>query len=172
MDHTQIDLPGYVVFEDRIQIDKKVKAIKEWPNSQNIHDVQSLHDLASFYLCFIKNFFITAPITGCIKQKFIQMPSDEKSWHKFELKMQAAILALPDFDSVWGGVWWYNIGISIALSQEGRPVAYFSELNGCHHSSLPISRVLCYCTGHAILVSRTSTNITSCFFLNNNHHLI
>jgi len=46
----------------------KVEVIRDWPITNNIHDVRSVHELASFYRRFIKNFStIMALMTELIK---------------------------------------------------------------------------------------------------------
>nr|XP_012466476.1 unnamed protein product [Gossypium raimondii] len=105
---------GFVVSTNGLEVDQeKIKAIQEWPRPNNISQVRSFHGLASFYRRFVPNFSTLAtPLTDCLTN--------------------APLLCLPDFNKIFevecdaSG-----IGIGAVLTQDGRPVAYFSEkLNG------------------------------------------
>jgi len=53
----QVTFLGYVISAQGIHIDEdKVKAIREWPTSTSLHQVLSVHGLASFYRTFVKDF--------------------------------------------------------------------------------------------------------------------
>ncbi|RVW74853.1 Transposon Ty3-G Gag-Pol polyprotein [Vitis vinifera] len=98
---------GFVVSSKGVETDpEKIKAIVDWPVPTNIHEVRSFHGMATFYRRFIRNFSsIMAPITECMKPDFEKV---------FEVACDAS-----------------HVGIGAVLSQEGHPVAFFSEkLNG------------------------------------------
>ena len=89
---------GFVVYSGGVSADpQKIKAIMDWPEPKNIHEVQSFHGLATFYRRFIHRFnIIMAPTSDCMKQgKF--------KWSKA------------------------GLGIGAELNQERHPIAYFSE---------------------------------------------
>ena len=135
---------GFVVTPDGVSADpKKIKAIVEWSISKSVHDVRSFYGLATFYHRFIKELStIVAPITDCIrKENFKWTRAANRAFLDIKDKMtHAPVLRPPDFFKIFEVACdTSGVGIGGVLSQEGHPVAYFSEkLNDSKLKYLPM----------------------------------
>jgi hypothetical protein len=125
---------GVFISADKLRMDPdKVEVIKNWPSLKNIFEVRSFHGLASFYWKFNKNFSgISAPMMDTVKKRhkyFHWIEEAEKFFNLLKRKItDQPILVLPDFKKTFkvkcdaSG-----FAIGVVLSQEDRPIAYFTE---------------------------------------------
>ena len=111
---------------------KGVHVDKEKPTHTNVSEVQSFHELASFYRRFVKDFSTyDAPLNVVVKKDVVfkwgqnQIGAFESVKEKLT---KAPILALPNFAKTFEiECDASNIGIGAVLLQEDHPITYFSE---------------------------------------------
>jgi hypothetical protein len=125
---------GFVISKEGLKMDQeKVKEIVEWPSPKNFFEVRSFQGLASFYRKFIRNFsYINAPVLETIRknnQPLVQTKEAERSFKTLKRQVsEQLVLVLLDFRKPFqvrcdaSGK-----AIGAVLSQDDRPIAYFSE---------------------------------------------
>jgi hypothetical protein len=125
---------GYVVTPQGIEVDEaKIEAIKSWPIPATLTQLQSFLSLAGFYRCFMRDFStIAAPLNDLMKKgvPFYWGVVQEHSFNTLIDKLtHAPLLQLSDFGKTFELECDANgIGIGGVLLQEGKPIAYFSEI--------------------------------------------
>ena len=111
--------------------ESKVEAIRSWPMPKSTHDVRNFHKLTSFYQCFIQNFStITAPMTKVLNGTSFRWTREaQTAFEEVEHKLtQAPVLALPCFEKPFEVEYDpSDVGIGGVLTQEGKPLSFFSE---------------------------------------------
>jgi hypothetical protein len=125
---------GFVISSNELKMDnKKVKSIREWPSSRNIFEVRSFHGLASFYRKFIRNFSgIFAPMMDTVKKRHKTFHWTEEEERSFKLLKEKIIgqtvLVFPYFSKTFQvRCDTSEFVVGAVLSQDNRPIAYFSE---------------------------------------------
>lgn len=123
---------GYEVSSEELKpILTKIAAIRDWPPQSSLFQVQSIHGLASFHQLFIKNFSsIMSLITDLMKRDDFQGTDEanEAFIHAKQLLIEARCLALLDFNKLFEvDCDASKTGIGSVLSQEKRPIAFYSE---------------------------------------------
>jgi hypothetical protein len=132
-----VEFLGHVVSADGVQVmQKKIKAIIEWPELTNRKEVKSFLGLAGYYRRFVKDFSsITAPLTELTKEKTPWRWGKEEREAFVTLKQvmsQTPLLIHPDLDlpfTVTTDASGYAVGavLSQDVGHGQQPVAYFSH---------------------------------------------
>ena len=110
---------------------EKVRAILEWTSPKRITKVRHFHGISTFYRKFIWNFSsIVALIIDCTIGTTVKWTNEAEESFKFLKKKvtEAPTLALPYFDKFFEvDCDASHVGIGVVLSQEGKPIAFFSK---------------------------------------------
>ncbi|KAL4355503.1 hypothetical protein GQ457_06G006870 [Hibiscus cannabinus] len=129
----KVEYLGYIVSREGLAVDSsKVDAIRNWLVPTTIKEVWSFLAITGYYRRFIKGFaIIAAPLTDLLRKEE-NFEWNERAQDAFEhLKTclcSTPILGLPNFEKEFvvetnaSGV-----GIGAVLTQENRPLAYYSK---------------------------------------------
>lgn len=129
---SQVDYLGHIISEHGVVVDPtKIQVVLEWPTPSTTKGVHGFLGLAGYYLKFIRHFEgIAAPLTQLLsKEGFKWNDATELAFRRLKKTLTSPpVLGLLDFSQIFviecdaSG-----IGIGAVLSQNNRPIAYFSE---------------------------------------------
>ncbi|KAL4303471.1 hypothetical protein GQ457_10G029000 [Hibiscus cannabinus] len=130
---TTVEYLGHIVSQKGLAVDSaKVEAIRAWPIPTTLKEVRGFLGIASYYRKFIKGFAtIAAPISDLLRKghSFEWTEAAQSAMNRLKTCLcSAPVLGLPNFDKDFqietdaSGT-----GIGAVLTQEGKPLAYFSQ---------------------------------------------
>lgn len=127
-----IEYLGHFISATEIQVDNsKIQAMTEWPVPQTLKSLRGFLGLTWFYRRFIKGYAsITGPLTDLLKRDaFVWNPEAEAAFTQLKHTVSSApVLSLPDFTlpfSIEADA--SGVGIGAVLSQQGHPIAFYSQ---------------------------------------------
>jgi len=99
----KISFLGHVVSKDGVETDpEKIKAMAEWPQPENVKQMQSFLDFCNYYRIFIRNFSEIAKTLFKMTSKKEKFEWNEKglsTFHKLkEMLTSPPVLAYPDHE--------------------------------------------------------------------------
>ncbi|GJY42113.1 transposon ty3-G gag-pol polyprotein [Tanacetum coccineum] len=128
---SKVNYLGHVISSSGVAVDQsKVQAVLDWPTPKNAKGVRGFLGLAGYYRKFIKHFgTMAAPLHKLVgKTPFIWDSVTEKAFLQLKQSLTTTpTLGLPDWTKSFtvecdaSGV-----GIGAILTQQGRPIAYYS----------------------------------------------
>ena len=132
---SQVAYLGHVITREGVAVDKnKIRDMMAWPVPKSVKALRGFLGLSGYYKKFVKNYgLIAKPLTSLLqKDNFFWNEEAEKAFQELKQALvQTPVLKLPDYTKVFTVESdASNTGIGAVLTQEGRPLAYFSKALG------------------------------------------
>ncbi|KAD3067067.1 hypothetical protein E3N88_34947 [Mikania micrantha] len=131
----KVSYRGHLISAHGLEVDpSKIACIQQWPVPSSVKDVRSFLGLAGYYRRSIKNFAsIAGPLTDLLKCDAFKWTSQTATAFQNlqHLLSSTPVLHFPDFSKSFTiETDASDTGIGAVLSQDGHPVAYYSQKSG------------------------------------------
>ena len=127
-----VEYLGHVVSSACVRMDpEKIKAMVDWPLSQNLTELRGFLGLIGYYRKFVHSYMaIVAPHTNLLKKdSFTRSSKAQMGFKELNLAMASAlVLILPNFEEDFVlEIDALDVGIGAVLLQKEHLISYFSK---------------------------------------------
>lgn len=139
----QVEYLGHLISNGRVSTDpRKVEAMLSWPRPISLKALRGFLGLTGYYRRFVQNYgIISKPLTNLLKKGGFNWGKEaEEAFKNLKGAMsRVPVLGLPDFEKPFTlEMDASGIGVGAVLTQEGRPLAFLSQVLSPKHLGLSI----------------------------------